>query len=141
MKKFFSVLLAIILVSSQMSFTIGTHFCGGKAIETKLILGETNLGCEMTEMNSYCELHQSPDTNKLILKNIPCCDNEFKTIQPTDEYIKEADTQVIDFVFTITFIYTQLKLNFFPKPIQKFNSKNISPPEKDIQILFQTFLI
>lgn len=141
MKKFFSIILAFILVSSQMSFTIGTHYCGGEAVETKLILGETNLSCEMSEMNSYCELHQSYENNKLILKNIPCCDNEYKTTQPTDKYLKETNIQVLDFNFAIAFIHTQLMLNVLPKPIQNFYSKNISPPEKDIQILFQTFLI
>jgi hypothetical protein len=67
--------------------------------------------------------------------------NCFKTIQPTEEYIKEASAQIFNFDFAIAYIHTQLKLNSSPKPIQKFYTNNISPPEKDIQILFQTFLI
>ena len=52
MKKFFSIILAVVLLASHMSLTIGTHMCRGEAIETRIIYGGSHLlGCGMEDMN------------------------------------------------------------------------------------------
>ncbi len=141
MKQIFSILLPFILLASHMYLTMGTHFCGGEIVETKIMLGETHLGCGMMDMEEPCD--DSNPTNKgTNFNKTPCCANEYQTLQPTNEFVKDAAQIVFNVDFAVAFIYTTLNLDLFPKSTTKFYTEYISPPlEKDIQVLFQTFLI
>jgi hypothetical protein len=141
MKKSFSILLSFILLASQMSFVIGMHFCGGEAIETKIMLGETHLGCGMMNMEEPCN-DSDNSNNKNSFDETPCCTNEYQTVKSTNEFVKAAAQIAFDVDFAVAFIYTTLNLDLFPKSTHQFYTEYISPPhEKDIQVLFQTFLI
>lgn len=142
MKKGFSILLSFILLASHMYLTIGTHFCGGEVVETKIILGETHLGCGMLDMEKPCDDSENSNKNLVSFDKVPCCKNEFQTVQTTDEFVKDVAPQSFHVDFAIAIIYTTLDLDLFPKSTNQFYTEYIPPPlGKDIQVLFQTFLI
>lgn len=142
MMKSFSILLSFILLASPMYLTIGTHFCGGEAVETKILFWEKHLGCEMTDMEKPCNDSQKTDNKGVSFDKIPCCENEYQTVRVTNEYVEEATQIVSNVEFTLTYIYTTLNLHFFTKSTNQGNTEYFPLPlEKDIQVLFQTFLI
>jgi len=142
MKQALAIILSILLLSSHMYLTMGTHFCGGEAVVTKIILGETHLGCGMMDMEEPCDDSGHSNHNQLSYNNIPCCQNEFKTIHGTNDFIKDAVQIAFNVDFTLAFIYTTINLDLFPKSTHQVYTEYISPPlEKDIQVLFRTFLI
>ncbi|MFO7670080.1 MAG: hypothetical protein R6W31_10515 [Bacteroidales bacterium] len=142
MKKSFSILLSFILLAGHMSLAIGTHFCGGEVVETKIILGETHLGCGMMDMEEPCDGDEKSNTNEVRYDEVPCCENEFQTFQSTNEFVKDAAQTTFNVEFAVAFIYTTLNLDLFPKSTHQFYTEYLPPPiEKDISVLFQTFLI
>lgn len=142
MKQIFSILLSFILLASHMNLTMGTHFCGGEAVETKVLLGETHLGCEMMDLVEPCDGSEHSNQNQVRFNNVPCCQNEFQTIQGTADFVKEATQTFFNVDFAVAFLYTSLNLDLFPKSSHQVYTEYISPPlEKDISVLFQTFLI
>lgn len=127
---------------SHMYLTIGTHFCGGEAVETKIILGETHLGCGMMENEESCDDSEHTNNNQVSFHNTPCCQNEFQIIQGTDDFVKDFTQTVFNIDFAVAFLYTTLNLDLLPKAAHQFYTEYIFPTlEKDIQVLFQTFLI
>ena len=142
MKQIFSILLSFILLASHSYLTIGTHFCGGEAVESKILLGETHLGCGMMDMEEPCEDSDNCNKNKTSFDKTPCCENKYQTVQSTAEFVKEATQIAFSFEFAEAFIYTTLNFDLFSNSTQQFYAMYYSPPiEKDIQVLFQTFLI
>ena len=140
MKQSFSILLSFFLLVSHMYLTIGTHFCGGEAVERKILFGETHLGCNMPGMDDPCNI--PIDNNDERFNKVPCCQNKYQTFQVTDDFVKDAAQISINLDFALAFIYTTLNFDLFPKTSQQSFITYISPPlEKDIQVLFQTFLI
>ena len=140
MKQIFSILLALILLASHSYLTIGTHFCGGEAVESKILLGETHLGCGTMEMEEPC--NDSGNSNETNLDKAPCCENEYQTVQSTNEFVKDATPVTFHVDFAIAIVYATLNLDLFPNSTQQSHTEYHSPPiEKDIQVLFQTFLI
>lgn len=146
-KSTFTILLSIILLVSHLNITIGTHYCGGKVVESKFLFGDTHLGCIMSDMtmksvssDALTNLSQSHKTRAVIF-NKPCCENVFQSIQSTDEYTKDAPREIIsDYAWAI--VYAVLKTDNLPKIYRQFYSYNIPPPlEKKLHILFSTFLI
>lgn len=142
MKKVLSILLSFILLASQVYLTTGTHFCDGEAVETKIILGETHLGCGMEDMEVPCDKSDKTNKNGAGYDKTPCCENKYQTVQKTDDFVKDAVQVDLNVDFAVAFIYSGLNLDLFRKSSQQFNTEYISPPlEKDIPVLFQTFLI
>jgi len=142
MKKYFSILLSFILLASHINLTIGTHFCGGEAIETKVILGQMHLGCDMPDMDESFNDFEKYNNHDFSFNNVPCCENKYQTVQVTDEYLKDKAPLSFNVDFAVAFIYKTLNLDLFSRSTHKFYTNYAPPPlEKDIQILFQTFLI
>jgi len=142
MKKSLSIFLSFILVISHMSIIIGTHFCSGEAVESRIILGETHLGCGMMDMEESCDDSGKSDKNGVSFDKLPCCKNEYQNVQSTNEFVKDAVQITLNVDFAVAFIYTSLNLDLFTKSTYQFSTEYISPPlVKDNQVLFQTFLI
>lgn len=142
MKETFSLFFSLILLVSHMSMAVGTHFCGGEAVETKILFGETHLGCNMPDMAGPCKDAEKTNTNEVRFDKVPCCQNEYQTVQVTDEFVKDAAQNRFHVEFAAAFIYTTLNSALLPNSTHQFYTVYISPPlEKDIQVLFQTFTI
>ncbi|MDN5350855.1 MAG: hypothetical protein PWQ54_2251 [Bacteroidales bacterium] len=125
-----------------MTVTIGTHFCGGEAVATKIMLVNTHLGCDMPDIEEPCDGSEHTNHNHFSFTNIPCCQNEFQTIQCADDFVNDATQTVFNFDFVVVFLHTALNLDLLPKATHQFYTVYISPPlKKDIPVLFQSFLI
>lgn len=125
-----------------MYLTIGTHFCRGEAVESKILFGKSHLGCSMAGQEGSCEIDPGTLHNGPSLDNAPCCQNEIQTFTLTDEFVKEASRAFFQVDFAMAFAYNTRTLDLFPRASQQFYSAYYPPPPvKDIQILFQAFLI
>ena len=51
-----------------MGFTMATHYCGGHAVETALVIDEAHIDCGM-------ESEEEPCANPVVKSN-NCCENE-----------------------------------------------------------------
>lgn len=125
-----------------MYLTVGTHCCGGEAIETKIIVGETHLGCRTPVMEALSYHCQNADTNRVNFDKFSCCHNENQTVHTTNEFLKEAAQITFIVEFAVTFIYSTWNLDLFPKSTPLFYTEyNPLPIKKDTHVLFQTSLI
>lgn len=135
--------MAIILVVANLGMTFSKHFCQGKAVESRINLMPKDLHCGMMDMNNTCDFPIKNDNhNKTHIDKIPCCENEYQTIQLTEDFIKEETPLPLNIDFALAFVFTALNLDLFPNSTQHSYTEYHSPPiEKDIQVFFQTFLI
>jgi hypothetical protein len=142
MKKVISIVLSLILIVSHISFVIGTHYCGGEAVESKVMFEKTHLGCGMMDMDLSCDETGKTNNHDVTIEKIPCCENEFHTIQTTGEFVKNTTPVTFSVDFAIAFIYATANIDLLPNSApQSFTDFSPPPLEKDIQVLFQTFLI
>ncbi len=142
MNKGISILLSFILLAGHMHLTTGTHFCHGEAVETKIILGETHLGCAMMDMEEPCEYPENSNENGVSFDKVPCCHNEYQIVQVTNEFVKDSVQPSFNDDFALAFTYSTLNSDLFTKSAhQVYTEYNPPPLEKDNQVLFQTFLI
>ena len=51
MKRILSILLAILMLTTNMSITFATHYCGGKAVKSSISFGHDELSCGMAKMD------------------------------------------------------------------------------------------
>jgi hypothetical protein len=127
-------------VASHVSLVIGNHFCEGNIVESKILMGEIHLGCNMPDMLETCTHSENQKNNESY--DAPCCENEYQTVQTTSEYVKDAAQIMLNGGFALAAFYTTLYLDLFPKADYQSEILFIPPPiEEDIQALFQTFLI
>lgn len=141
-RKILHIVMAFVLVASNLGLTLSTHYCQGDALESQINLTPVDLGCGMADMGNSCALPVELHGDKTQFDNTPCCENEYQTIQPTEDFIKEATPVTFNIDFAIAIVYATLNPDLFPNSTQQSYTEYHSPPiEKDIQVLFQTFLI
>lgn len=121
-----------------MGFALATHYCGGLAVESELVIGNTVLDCGMADMEIGCEVN-SPLTTQI--EKMTCCDNQYQSLDIDDDYKLSVQSEInIDFVaaFFVTFFEFS-----FSSENEEDQYANYSPPilESDIPILHQVFLI
>ena len=140
MKRILSILLAILILTTNMSVTFATHYCGGKAVKSSISFGHDNLDCGMAKMDEEkCgkEDHQQRITKK------GCCENKYTTLSVDEDYSNPVVVSPnLDFKFVAAFIVTYVNNYFFVK--EESNSFiAYSPPliEQDKSVLFQVFRI
>ena len=142
MKKVFSIALSLFLLASHISLTIGTHFCGGEAVEKKVVWASSHLGCGMEDMDESNKDASNTTPTEKTFSELPCCENEFQALDVTDDFVKDASSFVINIDFVHIHVLTLLGLDITPVAAKNHYAENSPPPlERDIQILFQSFLI
>ncbi|MDT0674983.1 HYC_CC_PP family protein [Autumnicola musiva] len=133
MKKAFqnsiSVLMALVVMFSTMSFTVDKHFCGSVLVDSAILSkAET---CGMETSSSEDQLKDS------------CCSNEKIAVEGQDELKNALQSFDLDQqLFFTVFSYTYINL-FESLPQQVVPFKDYIPPllVKDIPVLHETFLI
>jgi hypothetical protein len=127
-----SILLALLVLFSTVSFTIEKHFCGDTLIDVAVFSEAQKCAMEAFEMEQA-----------LITKK-NCCKDELESIKGQDELkmSKFEDLQFDQHVFLESFVYSYVNL-FEGLSQQIIPHKNYSPPNlvQDIHILDQVFLI
>ncbi|MEQ8518626.1 MAG: hypothetical protein RLN79_07780 [Cytophagales bacterium] len=138
-KRIISISLALLMLVSNVGFAMNTHFCGGKAVKTNFTLGLHNLDCGMSEMEYACEKLPTSDEH---VKTEQCCENKHQILQLEDCVEFQNSFGNVNPLFVATFIQTIIEqLNLVDDAQSRFAEYSPPLPDKDIQVLFQAFLI
>ena len=139
MKIITTISLILLMLTSSIGLSVNTHFCGDKALMTSVSLGLEHTDCGMDNMDEPCETKSISD---LQIVSEKCCENQIQIIQ-LDESIDLLSTSTkVNFIVFVSFIHSFGPTLFYPDQVITQNIEYPFPtPEKDAQILFQTFLI
>lgn len=128
------------MLASNMGFSMNIHFCGGRAVKTSFTLGLHNLDCGMAMMEEGCDAE--PTSNDTQVKAKPCCENQHRILQLDENADIKSATVNTNTVFLVAFFQAFIQALVFADQKLVHNSDYSPPlPDKDIQVLFQTFLI
>jgi hypothetical protein len=137
-KKATAILLTFVFLIGNLQLTHAAHHCGGLEVKSVISLGHEDLHCGMEKLISLCETaidHSSSINNK------DCCENTFNTFQITSEYHANYKIEINSPEFRI------IAISLLDQLISKINTTDFPThftpplPDKDNQVLFQTFLI
>jgi len=138
MKKLIAILLAFLLLFSDIGFTMGTHICRGHAVKTKLMIGEQTLDCGMMKMAVPCN-HKNTANG---INPQTCCHTQYKMLQVKDNFDFSKISFVSDFNFSAILFNTLLQPLVGVTALTFHYLEDTSPPvANNILLLFQSFLI
>lgn len=142
MKQLFAILSAFILLVSHSYLTIERHLCQDEVVEFRLLLGESQWGCDMVEEASTAEGLPKSGSGEAHLFPLPCCDNHYHTLQTTEEFIQNAAQKIFHKVFASDFANSIPQSDLLPGSAPLLRTKH-KPPLllKDVRLLFQIFLL
>ncbi len=137
MKKIISIFLSVLLFASSSGIAYAQHFCGGQEMMSEITLGHKNLSCGMTAKISDCG---EEDT---LSKEHDCCENQFTKISTDDNFAKATFNISLNKAFVAAFvpIFILQKLPVYEANNHFYADYNPPPIDKDIPVLYQTFLI
>lgn len=136
MKKAIAILLALVLLTSNVGLAMVTHYCGGQAVKTQLVIGHGSLNCGMTDMAMATE-QRSTGTNY----EVPgCCEDQYQSFEIEDDFKLLQLSLNLDFV--AAFVHSFLDVVLLSEEEHPQHA-HYSPPLlfRDIPILNQTFII
>jgi len=81
MKKFFALVIAMILLASGMQVSVGLHYCGGTLADIKISVTGKLASCGMEESESGCTAHPAIEKN--------CCDDQISFYSLNGNYFPE----------------------------------------------------
>ncbi|MBT0607306.1 HYC_CC_PP family protein [Aequorivita echinoideorum] len=137
MKQVISFSLAILLLLSSTGIGYAQHFCGGLKMDAEIAFVEKSLSCGMDMETHPC------DDEKTIAEGHLCCENQFTQINTDDSFAKAS----LDFKFDNTFVaafvsvFVLAEVELFTTSRNIFAEYNPPPIDKDIPVLYQSFLI
>lgn len=138
MKKTLSLFLAFILLFSNAGFTLATHYCGGEALMSRIMVGSEPMGCGMAGMDESDSAGQETHS-----KTTPCCENHYQLIEVEDDYHPSKLLQLniqADYVAAFVSVYFVFPPHF-PKKEPQYLTYSPPPLLRDIPVLHQVFLI
>ena len=131
--KLFSVIMALLLLLSTVSFTVDKHFCGDTLVETAIFHKAVGCGMEMTKPSS--------EGCSIIKKN--CCNDEQIVVDGQDELNINSDTLSFDQQrFVASFLHTYI--NSFQGLDENITSYRLYKPPLVIRQLYkldETYII
>lgn len=139
MKRTISISLLLIFLVGQSGFELVTHYCGGIAVETQIVVGHAELHCGMSNMETDCETGPSKRSS---LKKKNCCENQYQSLDLETEFHPDFTFSSTNLEFISVFL-----INLAPRSYlfedDKAKDLNYSPPpiKRDIPLLVQSFLI
>jgi hypothetical protein len=137
MQRIISVILIIILLVSNITLTFGVHFCSGVEVTSKIMIGHDHLSCGMASIDVTCD---GSENQTFCLNNATCCETQYQTlIASVDFFIVEK--QQVHFHLDSAVLVLLLINDLLPKTPHFYTEYSPPPLERNIQILFQTFLI
>ncbi len=126
------------MLTSHFGFAIGTHFCGGLAVEAKLMVGHVHLDCGMADMDNESE-GKSDEVPYFDEKS--CCENEYLNIEVKGEFKKSVEQSNLNVGFVAAFFISYLEV--FLTDLDNSQYTDYDPPllTEDIPVLQQIFII
>ena len=134
MKKALSIFLAILMLASSSGIAYAQHYCGEYKMLSEITLGEKHLSCGMAMELPGCDDEQEEPG---------CCDNEYTKVETDDTFEKSSFEINLSPVFVASFISVFVLETEELHKEHDFNFKDHDPPplERDLQVLYETFLI
>jgi len=127
------------MLTSNVGFAINTHFCGGEAVKSSVSIGIHDLDCGMVNMDQECQTNL-PEETQIVPK--PCCEDTHQVIQLDEKAEVQSTSLDLNKTFFTAFIFTFVQPIIFPNQAENYFSFYPTPPlKRDIQVLFQSFLI
>ncbi|WP_205521214.1 HYC_CC_PP family protein [Psychroflexus aurantiacus] len=126
--KIVSITLALLVLFSTLSFTVGAHYCGNILVD-KAILAQAET----------CDMHQQMPSEE----KSECCDDEFELIKGQDELQlskAEFDLNIPLELVAFSFIHF-LSPETYTTSIKDFPVYTSPQYSLDFQVLHQVFLI
>lgn len=122
------------MLLTNMSFTVATHFCGGKAVKSSVMMGKKDIGCGM-EMPVVDDCEDSPQLTKK-----RCCESHFDELQTAGDYHKSVQVLDLDIEIVTAFLGVFFKL-WIGETTASQSVRINSPPLilKNLLVLHQVF--
>jgi hypothetical protein len=126
--KIASLSLALLVLFSTLSFTVGIHYCGNIMMD-KAVLAKAE----------PCEMHQKNPSEE----ESECCDDEVELIKGQDQLkIQSSDFELPLPIFVEAFVYTFFFNTTFETEVNTTIYEDPPPLlQRDFQTLYQVFLI
>ncbi len=130
--KVFSVVLALLVLMSTISFIMEKHYCGDTLVDAAIF-----------SKVDTCGMTLDP-ASMTVLDKKSCCKNEFEIVKGQDQ-LKKTAFEELNFdqqLFVTTLFYSYINL-FEGLPEQVIPHKDYTSPNlvTDIQVLDQVFII
>lgn len=134
MKKALSILLSLLLLASSSGIAYAQHYCGEYKMLSEITIGEKHLSCGMAMEVPGCDDQEEEPG---------CCDNEYTKVETDDTFEKSVFEVEINPVFLDAFLTFIVPKAEELRKEHDFNFRVHSPPplDKDLQVLYETFLI
>lgn len=135
MKKLLAISLALVVLTSNIGIAMVTHYCGGQAVTSQLVIGQGTLGCGMSNLEMRTE--QQSDMG---YEPSGCCEDHYQSFEIEDEFNLLQLSINLDFVAAIVHSFLDLVILSEEEHPQL---AHYSPPLifRDIPVLNQTFII
>lgn len=130
------------MLFTHLGLALGTHYCGGLAVESKVMIGHAHLDCGMSDMDNTKKDCEHTSDKESYIDKLPCCENQYLSYDIDDELQSKLIKDGISFEFLIAFAYEFLGTTF-PTEIHTSQYADYSPPliEQNISVLYQVFII
>lgn len=138
MRRVAAIFFILLIFVSGSNITLGTHFCGGYAVDSQVMLGHQHLDCGMKGMDSKMAMNESSHEAMLFAG---CCDNEYQTLLTDDNFHQVKLKIQHDWSFIPVPKISLAALELQDNTTSSF--EEYSPPliERDFTVLHQSFLI
>lgn len=137
-KSLISILFTLITLFPNLGLAVNSHFCQGVLVESSFSIGVHDVGCGMQNETDS----NSDDGNEINSKH--CCENSHYEVKLKDKYSAKFISLDFSPVFIVAFTHIFVRpFIFLPEETvtTNFVYRPPVPLEKDIQVLYQTFLI
>lgn len=134
LSKIYSLVMAVVVMFSTMSFTVGKHYCGDHLVDVALFSSANSCGADM---------QQPSDSDGCNIQKKSCCTDEVSTVKGQEDLktsFEKLDFQqqavLVAFAYSYIDLFQGLEENIIPH-------NNYPPPilVRDIQVLDEVFLI
>ncbi len=137
MKKIISLILSILILTSNVGMSFSTHVCGGKVFKRSLIFSSAELpGCGMESGDkSSC-----PNNTGTFQKK--CCEDKVTNYAVDDTYKVPSSEKSLNPEFDTAFALVFTNFLFTHSVTTSYYTLKEAPPlSSDIIVLIQSFLI
>jgi hypothetical protein len=137
-RQYSAIFFILLLLVSSANITLGTHFCGGYAVDSQLMIGHQHLDCGMSGMD---QMMSNADHSTQSIIKMQCCDNEYLTIITDDNF--QNNTLATNFNWDFLEIPAIELSNLLLTCEDVIHFKEYNPPliGRDLPIWHQSFLI
>ena len=126
------------MLTGHLGFAVGTHYCGGFAVETQMMLGHRHLDCGMEDMDNECERNSNTETH---FEKIPCCENDYLSLEVENEFKPSVEQSNLNVEFVAAFVISYMASLSTDQGNPQYTIYEPPLVTRDISVLHQVFII